>query len=81
MQGFDSSKTLIVDCSFPRSKPVTTHLNLTEAMQLASVSKPQRIILTHLYPEWDGFDIRALAKALWPREILEAFDGLQLEFE
>lgn len=72
---------LLIDCSFPRSKTMTTHLNLTEAMQLAAACEPQTVILTHLYPEWDGLDIRALAKELWPGEVLEAFDGLRLEFE
>jgi ribonuclease BN (tRNA processing enzyme) len=71
---------LLVECSFPGDKPVTTHLNLAEAMQLAAACSPQRVILTHLYPAWDGLDIRALAKQLWQGEVLEAFDGLRLEF-
>jgi ribonuclease BN (tRNA processing enzyme) len=71
---------LLVECSFPTDKPITTHLNLAEAMQLAAACEPQTVILTHLYPAWDGLDIRALAKQLWQGEVLEAFDGLRLEF-
>ena len=56
-----------------------THLELAEAMHLASLSKPAKLVLTHLYPEWDEVDVVAEARMLWPGEIVEATDGLRLE--
>ena len=75
-----AASVLLLECSFHRGKPVKTHLELSEAMEIARVSAPERLVLTHLYPEWDEVDIVAEAKKLWPGETIEAFDGLHLEF-
>ncbi|HYO90038.1 MAG TPA: MBL fold metallo-hydrolase, partial [Pyrinomonadaceae bacterium] len=69
----------MMECSFPHSKPVATHLELKDAMLLAKLSKARRVVLTHLYPEWDEMDLPAEAKKLWPGETLEATDGLKIE--
>jgi ribonuclease BN (tRNA processing enzyme) len=70
---------LILECSFYRNKPVATHLELKEAMRIAELAAPRRLMLTHLYLEWDGIDLEAEAKKLWPGETIEARDGLRLE--
>lgn len=71
---------LLLECSFHKNKPVTTHLELVEAMQLAQNCKPQTVVLSHLYYEWDGIDLAVEAKKLWSGETVEAFDGLRWEF-
>lgn len=71
---------LLMECSFHKNKPVKTHLELTEAMQLARSCEPQKLMLSHLYAEWDGIDLAAEAKKCWPGETIEAFDGLRWEF-
>jgi ribonuclease BN (tRNA processing enzyme) len=70
---------LILECSFFQDKPVGTHLELTEAMQIARLAEPRRLLLTHLYPQWDGVDLAAEAKKLWAGETIAAYDGLRLE--
>jgi len=69
----------LMECSFFRSKPVKTHLELEDAMKLARMSGARRVMLAHLYPEWDGVDIQAEARKLWDGEVIEARDGLRLE--
>lgn len=69
----------MMECSFPRSKPVETHLDLADAMRLARLASPRRVLLSHLYPEWDGIDLAAEARKLWDGETIEALDGLRLE--
>jgi ribonuclease BN (tRNA processing enzyme) len=69
----------VMECSFFRSKPVETHLELADAMKLARLSRAKRVMLAHLYPEWDGVDIAAEARRLWDGEAIEARDGLRLE--
>ncbi len=69
----------LMECSFFRSKPVETHLELEEAMRLAGMAEPGRVMLAHLYPEWDGVDIPAEAGRLWGGEVIAAEDGLRLE--
>ncbi len=69
----------LMECSFPHSKPVESHLELQDAMQLAEHATPRRVMLAHLYPQWDGIDIAAEAKKFWPGETIEARDGLKIE--
>jgi ribonuclease BN (tRNA processing enzyme) len=71
----------MMECSFWRDKPVQTHLELKDAMRLAGRAAPRKVLLTHLYPEWDGIDIEAEAKKLWPGQTVAATDGLRVEIE
>jgi ribonuclease BN (tRNA processing enzyme) len=48
-------------------------------MQLARLAQPKRLLLTHLYPEWDAYDLAAEARTLWEGETIAAVDGLRLE--
>lgn len=72
---------LILECSFYRDKPTVKHLELAEAMRLAKLAGPQKVLLTHLYSEWDGVDLTAEAKKLWPGDTIAAYDGLRLNLE
>ncbi len=82
LAGFGRDADLFVmECSFFRSKPVETHLVLADAMRLARLAAPRRVLLAHLYPEWDGVDIAAEAAKLWDGETIEARDGLRLEIK
>ncbi len=80
LAGFARAADLfLLECSFFRSKPIDTHLVLEEAMRLARLSGARRVMLSHLYPEWDGVDIAAEARRLWDGETVEARDGLRLD--
>jgi ribonuclease BN (tRNA processing enzyme) len=70
---------LLMECSFRRNKPIQKHLELAEAMRVARECAPRKVVLTHLYPEWDGVDLAAEAQPLWPGETIEAKDGLRIE--
>lgn len=69
----------VLECSFYENKPVQTHLNLAEAMRIAQMAEPRRLLLTHLYPEWDAIDLPAKAREFWPGETIAASDGLRIE--
>lgn len=80
LAGFARAANLfLMECSFFRSKPVKLHLELSEAMELARLSGVKRVMLSHLYPEWDGIDLVAEAKKFWDGETIEARDGLRLD--
>jgi ribonuclease BN (tRNA processing enzyme) len=70
---------LLMECSFRRNKPVQKHLELADAMRVARECGPAKLVLTHLYPEWDNVDLAAEARSLWAGETIEATDGLRLE--
>lgn len=67
---------LLIECSFMKEKPVEIHLNLSDIEQIARFAKPKKIVLTHLYPEWD--DHSAPAEIGGIITVL-AFDGLKVE--
>lgn len=70
----------VLECSFFKNKPVETHLELAEAMRLVRYAKPKRVVLVHLYPEWDAIDFAEEVKKFAPPcAVLEARDGLRLE--
>ncbi len=71
---------LLMECSFFKNKPVETHLELAEAMYLARLARPKKIVLTHLYAEWDATDFQIEIEKFSPFcEVLQAVDGLRLE--
>lgn len=72
---------LLMECSYFRSKPIDIHLVLEEAMKLARLASPRRVVLTHLYPEWDGVDIEAEAAKLWDGETVGASDGMKVKID
>jgi ribonuclease BN (tRNA processing enzyme) len=76
----NNATILLMECSFPKNKPVNTHLELAEAMEIAGKCNPKKLVLSHLYFEWDGLDLATEAQKLWAGETIEAFDGLRLEF-
>jgi ribonuclease BN (tRNA processing enzyme) len=58
---------------------VQKHLELADAMRVAHDSAPDKVVLTHLYAQWDQVDLAAEAHALWPGKTIEARDGLRVE--
>lgn len=68
----------LMECSFPRNKPVETHLELKDAMRLAEIAEPRKVVLSHLYPEWDDVDMTKEMRRLWAGETVLASDGLRL---
>jgi ribonuclease BN (tRNA processing enzyme) len=69
---------LLMECSFHHDKPIETHLEIADAMRLARLALPRRVVLSHLYPQWDDFDLAAEARKHWDGETIEARDGLRL---
>lgn len=68
---------LLMECSFVKNKPVEAHLELAEAIYLARYSNAKKVVLTHLYPEWDAVDFDKEVEKFSPNcEIIEAKDGL-----
>ena len=74
-----NTRLLLMECSFRRNKPIQKHLELADAMRVANECAPEKVVLTHLYPEWDNIDLAAEARALWSGETIAAQDGLTLE--
>lgn len=70
----------VLECSFVKNKPAEKHLELADAMFLARLSEAKKVVLTHLYPEWDAVDFETEVGKFSPDcEVIEATDGLRIE--
>lgn len=65
------SNLLVAECSFP-IKEVKGHLSLKTLDRIVGKARPERVIITHLYPEWDDF------KGILPPTYLMAEDGMEI---
>jgi ribonuclease BN (tRNA processing enzyme) len=63
---------LVVDCSFPERK-VKGHLNLSVLEKIVNKARPARVIVSHLYPEWEDF------RGILHTPYLMAEDGMEIE--
>lgn len=62
---------LVVDCAFPEKK-VKGHLNLNTLERIVKKAVPKKVLLSHLYPEWE--DYRGVLHAPY----LMAEDGVEI---
>jgi ribonuclease BN (tRNA processing enzyme) len=62
---------LISECSFPETK-LKGHMNLDVLQKVVKEAQPQKVILSHLYPEWDAF------KGVLHNPCLLAEDGMEI---
>ena len=63
---------LVAECSFPERK-IRGHLNLAALQRIVREARPNQVILSHLYPEWDVF------RGVLSAPLLLGVDGLELE--
>lgn len=70
---------LILECSFPDQQKVEGHLTPSLAGRIARESNSRKLLLTHLYPVCDGYDILSPCKDLFDGEVIVAEDLMRLE--
>ena len=68
----DRSDLLVAECAFPERK-VKGHLNLEALDKIVQKAMPKRVLLTHLYPEWDTY------KGVLHAPYLLAEDGMEID--
>lgn len=68
----DGADLIVVECSFPERK-VKGHLNLSILEKIVKKAHPKRVLISHLYPEWEDF------KGIIHAPYLMAEDGMEME--
>jgi len=68
----DKTDLFVVECAFPERK-VKGHLNLEYLDKIVQKAQPKRVLLTHLYPDWDAYD------GVLHDPYLIAEDGMEME--
>ena len=73
------SDLLVVECSFPDEFKVNGHLTPSLAGRVAKESGAKKLVLTHLYPICDQYDIRSQAQRTYQGEIIVVEDLMKIE--
>jgi ribonuclease BN (tRNA processing enzyme) len=73
--------TLVMECSLPDSLPIDIHLTPATAARMAALAQPQRLVLTHIYPQLKRDTLpQVMREAGWSRELILAESGQRLTF-
>ena len=73
------SDLLIIECSFPDRLKKPGHLTPSDVIKIANLSKPKRLVLTHMYPVCDEENIYDLINDSTDCEVLLGEDFLQID--
>ena len=65
---------LILECSHPDERKVAGHLTPTECGEIADQANCRRLVLTHFYPVFRGYDIRARVRRHFSGPLILAQD-------
>jgi ribonuclease BN (tRNA processing enzyme) len=70
---------LVLECSFPDGKKVEGHLTPSLSGRIALESGCKQLILTHLYPVCDQFDILGQCKKIYQGQIIMGEDLMRIK--
>lgn len=71
--------TVLIDCTFPNSRPFPGHLTPSGVARIASEADVERVVLTHLSPEAERLDLVSEVASGYGGEVIVAEDGLTLD--
>jgi len=69
---------LVLECSFPDNKKVEGHLTPSLAGRIGMESRCKKLLLIHLYPVCDQFDIPNQCRQVYPGEIILGEDLMRI---
>ena len=69
---------LLIECSSVDDQKIKGHLTPSEIIRLAHTSKPKKIVLTHLYPVCDEFDIVKQIQSEVESQVIKAEDLMMI---
>ncbi len=75
----DGADLLVAESSFPDELAVDGHLSPSRVGLLAREASVARVLLVHMYPETDSFDLEAECRRVFPGPVIVAHDLLRLE--
>lgn len=79
---FSDVDLLIAECSLPDEQGIDSHMTPSRVAMLARLSRPARLLVTHVYPQLERLDLATLIRAGgWDGPVLLARDGMRLELD
>jgi ribonuclease BN (tRNA processing enzyme) len=74
----EGTDLLVLESSFPEGQEVEGHLTPSQAGQIATLAKVNRLVLIHFYPECLATDITAQCRKSYGGELIIGNDLLHL---
>jgi len=75
----EGADMLVTDCSRPGDEEVEGHMNAEECGRLAERAGVDTLVLSHLYPQTEGHDLKSQAGEFFGGEVVVAEDLMVLE--
>jgi ribonuclease BN (tRNA processing enzyme) len=72
---------LLAECSLPDDREMAIHLTPRRCAELAALSNPRALVLTHFYPPVEQVDIRGIVRERFSGTVVLADDGWTMEIE
>lgn len=72
---------LIIECSFPDELKADGHLTPEYAARIAEKAGVRKLVLTHMYPVCEEFDVKAQAEKFFGGEIVVAEDFMRIKLQ
>jgi ribonuclease BN (tRNA processing enzyme) len=72
---------LVLECSLPQAMAIPEHLTPEQCGDLARLSEPGTLVLTHLYPPVDNVDLARIVSEKYAGPVVVAHDGWRMELE
>ena len=70
---------LLLECSLPEALAIPSHLTPRQAGVMATIARPQRLVLTHFYAPVETEDLLATVAAAFAGEVTLAHDGWAID--
>ena len=67
----------VVECSFPNSQKQKGHLSPKEVSYIANKAKPDKLVLSHMYPPCDSINIKEELE--YQGDVIVAEDGMSIK--
>jgi ribonuclease BN (tRNA processing enzyme) len=72
---------LLAECSLPDDREMAIHLTPRRCAELAELTRPRMLALTHFYPPVEQVDIRGIVRQRFDGPVVLAHDGWSTEIE
>lgn len=73
------SDLLIIESSFPNEQKKAGHLTPAEAGDIARRAEVAKVVLTHLFPSCEAFDLLSECRQTFPGDVSLAYDLMRLK--
>jgi ribonuclease BN (tRNA processing enzyme) len=75
-----AADVLLIECSLPAEEKMEEHLTPGDVAQIARIALPRRLLVTHVYPQLDVYELPFLVRdGGWPAAVEVVKDGQRIE--